>query len=165
VTVGDTDSKPITRREFDLVIAGHNKEHDLHDKAHHIEHEMTEAALVKADSTLETRLEGMNEFRSQLEKQAGQFLNRESFDQQMKEYTLRNSTAIETLSDKYDAIINAMVNRHDADTEGLKEQIQTERELRKEFQGSINTWKWIATFLGASGVGGVILLFITRFTQ
>lgn len=177
------DEKPITRREMELLLEGHGREHDLHDKAHFMEHQMTSEALNKADRALEIRLEGMNEFRAQLEKQAGAFLTREVFEQFIKELTEKTERALITNADKYDTIIKAIVNRQDTDSdslssaiqeskesikeevqqlrESLKTEIQQEREYRKTFEGSINTWKWIATFLGASGVAGVILMFAT----
>jgi len=161
----DTEKEPITRREFDLVTSAHAREHVLHQSAHEVEHEMTQAALVKSDLDLERRLEGMNEFRAQLEKQAGAFLTREIFDAYVKDQAAKVELALNNNTEKYDAVINAMINRHDSDTDALKDQIQSEREYRKTFEGSVNTWKWIATFLGASGLGGVILLFITRFTS
>jgi len=170
--MGDED-KLVTRRELDLLLNAHSREHDLHDRAHVMEHDMTGTALNKADRALEIRLEGMNEFRAQLEKQAGQFLTREAFDAYIKEQATKTELAVSTNTDKYDTIIKAIVNRHDSDTDSLHEEnvalkealraeIQQEREYRKTFEGSINTWKWIATFLGASGLAGVILMFATQ---
>lgn len=141
----------VSRREFDYSWVAHLREHQLHENAHELEHAMTSEALTKADLALERRLEGMNEFRAQLEKQSGAFLTREVFEQ-----------ALNNNAEKYDTIIKAIVNRHEADMDALKDEIQGEREYRKTFEGSINTWKWIATFLGASGLAGVILMFATR---
>lgn len=159
----DSQDQPITRREFELRYNAHTREHDQHTKYHEAEHKMTEIALNKADANLEKRLEGMNGFRAQLERQASEFVTREIFDSYVKEQSGRNEIASKSASEKYDAIMNAIVNRHDSDMDSIKESIQAEREHRKTFEGSMNTWKWIASFLGASGVAGVILLFITRF--
>lgn len=156
------NEKPVTRRELDLLLNAHNREHDLHDRAHKVEHEMTQSALTKADNALEIRLEGMNEFRAQLEKQAGAFITREFFEQYTKEQNNKTETALNTNTEKYDTIVKAIVNRHDSDIDAMEKAIQSEREHRKTFEGSVNTWKWIATFLGASGLGGVILMLITR---
>lgn len=169
----EDDEKPLSRREFKIIQDAHSREHALHEKAHELEHEMSSEALHKADTTLERRLEGMNEFRAQLEKQSSDFLTREIFEQYTKEQTLKVETALDASTDKYDTIIKAIVNRHDSDTDAsrdshdndiqaLRNEIQQEREHRKTFEGSINTWKWIATFLGASGVAGVILLFASQ---
>lgn len=140
----------------------HQREHALHTDFHTTEHQMTQRALEKADSTLERRLEGMNEFRDQLERQSGNFVTRETHETFVKERTEKLDTALATINEKYDSLLNAVVNRHEADMEATRNQIQSEREYRKTFEGSVNTWKWIATFLGASGVAGVILMFATR---
>jgi len=160
--VTDSDEKFISQREFQVRFEAHQREHDLHERFHETEHIMTETALNKADSTLEHRLEGMNEFRAQLEKQASAFLTREVFEQYTKEQTNKFETALTNNADKYDTIIKAIVSRHDSDVDSLEKEIQSEREVRKTFEGSVNTWKWIATLLGASGIGGVILMLISR---
>lgn len=162
----------VTRRESEAAWAAHHREHDIHERSHAVEHQMTQDALNKADLALERRLEGMNEFRAQLEKQAGAFLTREVFDGYSKEQAEKISVALSAANDKHDTIIKAIVNRHDSDTdalqtqiqelkESLRQEIQSEREIRKTNEGSINTWKWIATFLGASGLAGVVLMFAT----
>jgi len=152
----------VSRREFDYSWNAHMREHQLHENAHELEHTMTSEALNKADAALERRLEGMNEFRAQLEKQSGAFLTREVFEQVIKDTNTKTDLALVNHADKYDTIIKAIVNRHEADMDALKDEIQGEREYRKTFEGSINTWKWIATFLGASGLAGVIIMFATR---
>lgn len=155
------EKQPVTRRESDLLWSAHQREHALHGNSHEMEHRMAQEALEKADAGLERRLEGMNEFRAQLEKQAGAFLTREVFEAYVKEQTAKVETALTNSNDKYDTLIKAIVNRHDSDTDSLREEIQREREIRKTFEGSVNTWKWLATFLGASGVAGVIIMFAT----
>lgn len=171
--VHDSDEKMITQREFEIRFEAHQREHDLHQTFHETEHHTTETALVNADRSLERRLEGMNEFRAQLERQAGAFLTREIFEQYSKEQGNKVELALANNVDKYDTIIKAIVNRHDSDMESarveiqtlkenLRSEIQSEREHRKTFEGSINTWKWLLGFIGASGLGGVILLLIER---
>lgn len=162
-TLIDDEEKFVTQKEFQILFDAHQREHDLHAKSHESEHIMSERALTKADTGLERRLEGMNEFRAQLEKQAGAFLTRETFEAYSKEQTNKSELALKNTAEKYDTIINAIVSRHDSDFESIRESIQSEREYRKSFEGSMNTWKWIASFLGASGVAGVILLFLTKF--
>lgn len=53
----------------------------------------------------------------------------------------------------------SMVSRdlHDADVSRLESLIATEREARRSSEGSLATWRFIAGFLGLSGVVGVIL--------
>ena len=52
-----------------------------------------------------------------------------------------------------------MVSRdlHDADVARLESLIATEREARRASEGSLATWRFIAGFLGLSGVVGVVL--------
>lgn len=152
----------LTLRENDIRWQSHDKVHDVHATSHVDMHVLTKMALEKADEVLEKRLEGMNEFRAQLERQAGAFITREIYETYIKEQALKFETALSSSTEKYDALISAIVARHDADTDSTREQIQNEREVRKTFEGAMNTWKWIASFLGASGVAGVILLFATR---
>lgn len=38
----------------------------------------------------------------------------------------------------------------------LRHEIATERESRKELAGALNTWRWLAGFLGVGGIGTVI---------
>lgn len=158
----DLNKELMTQREFEIRFVAHQREHDLHQSFHDSEHNMTELALNKADEALERRLEQMNEFRAQLEKQASTFLTRDLFDQYTKEQVNKIEDAIVNNAEKYDTIIKAIVNRHDSDNESLRTEIQSEREHRKTFEGSVNTWKWILGFIGASGLGGVILLLIER---
>jgi hypothetical protein len=174
ISIVDLD-KPITRREFDTSTQHHAEIHQLEERTRQISADMTSESLKKSDSSMERRLEGMNEFRAQLEKQAGDFVTREVFENYTKEQSEKTSTALASSNDKYDTIIKAIVNRQDSDSDllrdeitsvkaGLSKEIQNEREVRKTFEGSINTWKWIATFLGASGLAGVLYTLATRST-
>lgn len=152
------DSKETLR----AVMAAHAREHQLHEQAHVREHEMATIALNKAEDSMNRRLEGMNEFREQLNSQAAYFVTREAFERYIKENELKTDTAISALTDKWETVAKSLVNAHNTDFNSLSGEIQNEREIRKVFEGSMNTWKWLASFLGASGVAGVILLFATN---
>lgn len=39
---------------------------------------------------------------------------------------------------------------------GVRQEIATEREARKEMGGSLNTWRWLAGFLGVGGIAAVL---------
>jgi hypothetical protein len=54
------------------------------DKLLKLRDDLTERALVKAEDAMKIRLEGMNEFRSQLTEQAMTFLSRKEFDVHLK---------------------------------------------------------------------------------
>ena len=60
-------------REVELRWAAHEREHAQHEASHAREHEMTTLALGKAETTMDRRLEGMNEFRAELTRQAATF--------------------------------------------------------------------------------------------
>jgi len=146
------------------AITAHNREHELNRIAHEREHELNDKALNKAEQSMDKRLEGMNEFREQLNSQTATFVNRETFERYTKESDVKIDAALLALTDKWDTISKSLVNRHDSDFNSLAGEIQAEREIRKSFEGSVNTWKWLASFLGASGVAGVIYLFINTST-
>lgn len=146
------------------ALEAHSREHMLHEQAHVREHEMSNIALNKAEDSMNRRLEGMNEFREQLNAQAAYFVNREVFEKTTKETDAKTDAAIAALADKWDTIAKSLINKHDTDFNALAGEIQSEREIRKSFEGSMNTWKWLASFLGASGVAGVILLFASSNT-
>lgn len=58
------------------------------------------------------------------------------------------------------AALESLESRVEAMREELRSQVATEREERREQQnlrtGSVDTWKWLAGFLGVGGVGAVI---------
>lgn len=64
-------------------------------EAHAREHELLQKAIEKTETALEKRLEGMNEFRSQLKEQAGQFITRDTRDAD-KEVLLTELRRVET---------------------------------------------------------------------
>lgn len=150
------------RDSLKAALFAHVREQELHAQAHEREHQMTATALDKAEQSMDKRLEQMTVFREELNAQAGSFVNREMFERYIKESEAKVDTSIAALTDKWDIIAKSLVNRHEADFNIQAQEIQNEREFRRAFEGSMNTWKWIASFLGASGVAGVILLFATN---
>lgn len=107
------------------------------------------------------RLETLNHAHEKAVEAQRSTVPRELFDNYVNENSDRVSSAISTINEKNETLAKSLINRHDADYNGLRELLQGEREARKSLEGSINTWKWIASFLGASGVAGVIILFAT----
>lgn len=159
----DKDLNHITER-IDANLEAHERVHEIHAAAHEREHSMTNLALEKAEQSMDHRLDSMNEFREQLNKQTATFLSRESYEKAHQELIDKIDLALSTLTEKDNVVTQSLVNRHDSDFNSLRDLIGAEREIRKAFEGSINTWKWLAGFLGASGVAGVIFLFATRTT-
>ena len=110
----------------------------------------------------ERRLTTLNHAHEQALEAQAKTVPREVFDNYVKESDSRVQLALKSVTEKYDTLIAAKTETHQTDVKIINEQIATEREIRKENQGSIATWKWLIGFLGVSGVGGVILLFLTR---
>lgn len=155
------DFSVVNIRMEDFRIA-HEKVHDIHSHAHDREHEMTNLAITKAAQSMDVRLESMNEFRDQLTVQSQTFLTREVFEKYTQDFDAKMDLALSSVADKSDTLMRSLVNSHNSDYNSLRDLIQAEREIRKAFEGSINAWKWLAGFLGASGVAGVVFLFATR---
>lgn len=152
----------VLAQKLEEQLKAHERVHAIHETSHEREHQMTNTALTKAEQSMNLRLEGMNQFREQLNSQTQSFLTREIFDKYTKDVEAKMELALQSLEDKDEALIRALANRHDSDYNTIRELLQSEKEIRRSFEGSINTWKWIAGFLGASGVAGVILLFAQR---
>jgi hypothetical protein len=108
------------------------------------------------------RLDDLNHAHEAAVEAQAKTVPREVFDTYVKESSGKLELAAKNQTDKYEAIISTLVNKHDSDISTLTNNLQNEIQIRKSFEGSLNTWKFIATFLGVSGVGGVLLLFFTR---
>jgi hypothetical protein len=78
---GRSDDKVVSFKKF---IRIHQKETQLRWRAHEREHILMERALSKAEEAMNARLEGMNEFRATLEKQADGFASRNSVEELQK---------------------------------------------------------------------------------
>lgn len=176
----DTSDRFVTEQLASARWTAHFREHELSDSqraqlvraydnalaqavvSHQREHQLGQVAIEKAEEAINRRLETMNDFRAQLTEQQATFLARETFDSYVKDSDRKQELLSVTSGEKFEAVVRGLASRHDTDFEALRQQIQAEREIRKAFEASINTWKWIASFLGASGVAGVVLLFSTR---
>lgn len=139
----------VTRREVALAKEASDRSIAAAWEAHQREHDNAAKAIERAEVSLNSRLEGMNQIRGQLDRQAATFVTRDAYDGQ---------------AEKYDAVFRALATKHDADIDLVRGQIQVEREVRKTLEGSITTWRWIASFLGVGGIGGVLYLLVTRGT-
>ena len=126
-----TDHAPfgegVTALSLDLLAERIDHERELREN----DAKASARALVTATDTLERRLEGMNEFRDQLTRQAQTFVSGPVFDGRIEAVNAR----IDTLSDRI-----ATLER------------QAERNA-----GSIATWRFLA---GGSGVIGVLSLIL-----
>ena len=106
--VPDEHPACVSRREFELWCAYHMREHQTHGESHDREHELTTQAITKADTALEKRLEGMNEFRASLKDQSAAFLTRDVYEVQHADLARRVDNIAERLqqAERWEAGIN-----------------------------------------------------------
>lgn len=81
---GAQDRLDATQRELDKRDVQARELAKTHDAAHGREHAMTDAALLKAETSMDKRLEGMNEFRDTLSDQSGTMVRRDFLDEALK---------------------------------------------------------------------------------
>jgi len=95
----------------------------LHVQAHEREHQMTATAIEKAERAMEIRLEGMNEFRSQLREQATGFVPRESFDTFVSSHTDRASVLEKALTERANTLERVTSERANALEKATSERV------------------------------------------
>jgi hypothetical protein len=77
----DDDRNRVTLREFaERILAEHREYENARWAAHHREHEVISRALDKAECAMASRLESMNEFRAQLNRQAETFVTQKQHE-------------------------------------------------------------------------------------
>ena len=128
-----SDEAPNSRREFDLWVASHMKEHDLH----HREHELAARADEKASSELDRRLQGMNEFREALREAQTHYLTIERFEREHR----------------------MLVDRVDANTERLNRELSEEHTVTAKQEATqqlieklSSSNRWMVALLITSGL-------------
>lgn len=122
--------------------------------AHEVQlRELKEAAVEKERQIQATeyarRLNELNHVYERAEEAQKHTVPREVFDNHVRESSEKNEFAIKNLTLKYDAGFTALENK-----------LQEEREIRKSFEGSLSSWKWLAGFLGLSGLGSILVLIL-----
>jgi hypothetical protein len=85
------------------------------------------------------------------------------FDSALKEIDARHDASVKVLTSRYDAAIDTTTTKFNADILGLRTEIQIERNARIRAEGALSTWRAIATFLGATGIVGIVLGLISVF--
>ena len=125
------DDDSIPRREFDLWTEAHIREHGLYDLGHVREHSMTELALDKASSSINGRLEAMNEFRAQLTLQSQTFMTRDAYDRQFVNIKadidrLREEGKRYLTQERFERDHAAVIERVDSGLAGVNERLGVE---------------------------------------
>ena len=96
--MSDDDMTISLKEYFDLKFKELGKQLALRDS-------LTDKALIKAEESLNMRLEGMNEFRAQLTKQATEFVTHIEFNKSLEKINTEFNGYIEKLETKIDMLM------------------------------------------------------------
>lgn len=96
----------------------------LHAEAHGREHALTGDALDKAATSMDKRLEGMNEFRAQLNQQAATFVRRDMLDAQMSAMNSSSEQDVRLLSERIDRETTSISARITALTKTIDDRLK-----------------------------------------
>ncbi len=118
------------RETSDFHAAAHAREHAAHER----EHVLTEAALVKADLSLDKRLDSMNGFRAQLGDQSKTLVSKEVLEGHRADVIQR-------------------IERNSSEIDVLRAQ-------NERLQGILS----VARFLGVGGIAIAVVALVTAFT-
>jgi hypothetical protein len=110
--------------------SAHHRYHESVDRAHRETHAAEERALDVRSREVDRRLEDLNHLRDEVVSDRAQFLRSETF---MAEHRL--------LQQEVRGLMDTLTKRVD----------DAEKAIDRA-TGAVNTWRWIAGFLGASGV-------------
>ncbi|GAC1700042.1 MAG: hypothetical protein NVS9B4_00680 [Candidatus Acidiferrum sp.] len=77
------DAEYISRRELDAIMRFLASTEEMWRLGHLREHELIEVARVKAETLMSARLESMNELRSQIDRERGNYITRDVLDAKM----------------------------------------------------------------------------------
>jgi len=112
----------------------HQREHEAAERAHRREHDADQRAIDLAVTGIDHRLNELNQLRREVITDRSLLVSRESYD--------ADQTALK----------NEVRSRHDTTT--LR--VEALEKIINRAEGSLNTWRGIAAFLGVSGVAAVI---------
>lgn len=125
-------AKVITQRESDIRWIEHQREHGYEREAVEKAAEKNAAAIDDSTEKFETLIKAAEN----------------KHDADITRITERRESDITN----QETVIQAVVNRHDADYNSLRDLIQTEKEARKGFEGSLTAVKYIAGFFSVSSI-------------
>ena len=74
---GVTGDEPVTRRELGLILSAMKESTEMWRIGHAREHELGDIARLKAEREMTERLTGMNELRSQIDRERGKYIDRD----------------------------------------------------------------------------------------
>ena len=119
----------------------HEREHDTADAVHRREHEAEQRSLTLAAQQIERRLEDLNELRAEVLKDRAAFI-------QVDTYRAEHSAL--------KAELLGQIEKVRAIAERIGDSLDTVQKSVDRAEGAVNTWRWIAGFLGIGGVALII---------
>ena len=114
--------------------AWHLREHEAEERSRRREHDAEQRALDIATGDVNRRLGELNVLRSEVIKDRSQFIREDTYKSEHR-----------SLVDQVDALVKALTARIDA----------VEKSLDRA-EGAVNTWRFIAGFLGLGGVALIV---------
>lgn len=112
----------------------HEREHEAAERAHRREHDADQRAIDLAVQGIDRRLDELNLLRKEVITDRSQFV----------------------LNDSYASDLQALKVEFRGKSDSLGQRIDNLEKIIDRAEGSINTWRGIAAFLGISGVGAII---------
>lgn len=87
------------REFFEAHRISHQREHGQHEKEHERDHVATEQAIKVATSSMDKRLDGLNEFRQTLTEQQATFVRRDMLDAFIKDMEKKHDSLATTVEE------------------------------------------------------------------
>ena len=121
--------------------AQHEREHDKADSVHRREHETEQRSLELAAAQIERRLDDLNELRAEVLKDRTEYVR---LDIYRAEHGALKSELL------------AQIDKVSGLTEAIRASLDNVQKSLDRAEGAVNTWRFIAGFLGIGGVALII---------
>lgn len=133
-----TRSGRIGRQSTDISLREYI---DLKFESHEDRHRSEGSARKVAEGNVERRLTELNGLRAEVVTDRGTFVRVDALDGKLE---------------AVDAKVNNRADRNLSKIEVLDQRLDTLEKAQQRAEGAVNTWRWIAGFLGMTGVGAFI---------
>ena len=115
------------------------------------------ANLTDYQAEVQRRLGELNHAHAQAVEAAARTVPRELFDNFVKDNEARRDAAHASLGSRLEASIENVKATSTIAIDGLRSEIEVERNARIRAEGSVSVWRFIAVFLGFPGIVALIL--------
>ena len=112
----------------------HQREHEAAERAHRREHDADQRALDLAVAGIDRRLDELNQLRKEVITDRSQFV----------------------LHGGYESDIQALKVEFRGRNDALGQRVDNLEKLLDRAEGAVNAWRWLAGFLGVSGIGAIV---------